>query len=113
MGYPASYRIKARQGSTYKRTFTWSVAGEPVDLTNWTAQMQVRPSANSSTLTLDCSEYLTLGDEAGTIELNIPAEAMQTVSSGRYLYDLELSSGTEVTPLLAGSFVVDAEVTKA
>lgn len=112
MSYPVKYTIKARQGSTYKRTFTWKTDDTPVDLTGWSAASQVRESADSSAVVADLSDYITLGDDEGTIELIIPADTLADIDAGRYVYDLELTNGDEVTAILAGTFRVAAEVTR-
>lgn len=113
MSYPAEYPIKMRQGDTYKRTLTWLVSKTPVDLTGYDARLQIRESADDTTAALDASDYLTLGGEEGTIDIEIPANETATLDPGRYVYDLEVeSAGGEVTTLLAGSVKVTAEVTR-
>jgi len=116
MSYPANFTIRARQGQTYRRVFTWSVAGTPVNLTGRTARMEVRTKPDASTVTLNATPYITLGGEAGTVDLNIPASVLAGIAprSGpkNYVYDLEIVSGQEVTTLLAGRFQVAPEVTK-
>jgi len=116
MSYPAQYRIgPVRQGSTLKRHFTWRVAGEPVDLTGWSARMDIRESADADTtiIAANTDNYITLGGDDGTILLSIPATVMEGVEQGRYVYDLEMvSPDQEVTAIIAGQFVVTAEVTR-
>jgi hypothetical protein len=115
MSYPAEYKIEARQGATFRRTLTWYLQKQLVNLTGYTARMQVRSSAASSTALLSATtenSYITLGGAAGTITLNIPANIMAGIPAGRYVYDLELVTGSEVTSLLAGRFIVTAEVTR-
>lgn len=113
MSYPADYRITLRQGDTYKRTLSWIVNRVPVNLTGYTARLQVRESADAPTVSLDATEYITLGGAAGTIDIEIPAEETSDLEAGRYVYDLEVESGGgEVTTLIAGSLTVTAEVTR-
>lgn len=115
--YPAAYRIDARQGATFRRVFTWTIDGEPVDLSAATARMEVRTKASSPDVILDASDYITLGGEAGTVDLNIPAAVLEDVparsGSSFYVYDLEIVTGSVVTTLLAGRFYVAPEVTRA
>lgn len=112
---PSRYTIGARQGSTLRRRFEWTIDSDPVDLTGRTARMNIRPSASSATLILDASEYITLGGSEGTINLEVPASVM-TMPAKTYVYDLEIvhpnNGEEEVIALLEGSFVVDAEVTR-
>jgi len=46
---PGRYNITAYQGATYDLDLTWSTNGSAVNLTNYTAAMQVRTAANAST----------------------------------------------------------------
>jgi len=118
MAYPAKHKIgPVHQGSTFRKRLTWLVAGDPVNLTGYTARMDIRESVDSDTATLSAStsNYITLGGGAGTVDILIPASVMETVPPGRYVYDLELVSGgspPEVTAIVAGQFIVDPEVTR-
>jgi hypothetical protein len=114
---PGSYDIKARQGATWTRVFTWSVDGDPVDLTGRTARMEVRTKPDATSVVLTATPYITLGAEAGTISISIPANVLAGIrprtGSRFYVYDLEIVSGQQVTAFLAGRFTVAPEVTKA
>jgi hypothetical protein len=56
---------------------------------------------------------LTLGGSAGTIVINITAAQTTALTSGTYVYDLELTSGGGVvTRILEGKFVITPEVTQ-
>ena len=108
------YNITAYQGATYDLNLTWTVNNTPVNLTNYTAAMQVRESADAGTavLSLTNGSGITLGGTSGTIALNIAANTMGAVVAGQYVYDLELNSGSAVTRLIQGNFDVQAEVTR-
>lgn len=115
MSYPGNYNFNAPQGQTFNETVTWKVSGVAVDLTSYTARMQVRPNVDSSEKYVDISSGsgITLGGAAGTVNLNVSASVMATVPAGKHVYDLELvSSGGVVTRLLSGFFRVTAEVTR-
>ena len=113
---PSRYTIGARQGSTLRRRFVWTIDDDPVDLTGRTARMNVRPSAGSESLILDASGYITLGGDEGYIEIEVPASVMEAIPAKTYVYDLEIVNPNpgedEVVALLEGSFVVDGEVTR-
>jgi hypothetical protein len=111
---PALYNITAYQGATYDLNLTWAIGGTAVNLTNYTAAMQVRenPSATNTVLSLTSGTGITLGGTAGTIAINVSASTMGSAIAGNYVYDLELNSGGEVTRLLQGAFAIQAEVTK-
>lgn len=111
---PASYNITAYQGATYDLNMTWAIGGTAVDLTNYTAAMQVRtnPSDTSPVLSMTSGSGITLGGTAGTIAVNVSSTTMGSASAGNYVYDLELNSGGQVTRLIQGAFVIQPEVTK-
>ena len=112
MSYPAKYKISVRKGDTLDKTFTWSVEDVPVNLTGFTADMQVRSSAESATVVLDAGNFISLGGTLGTVRVNIPAGTIGDLDPGRYVYDLELNNGGTVTTLLGGVFQVSPEVTR-
>jgi hypothetical protein len=118
MASPAGiYNIIADQGATFTRQLTWNdSSGSAVDLTGYTARMQVRTSidaAGAATLSLTTENgRIVLGGTAGTITLTAEATATQAVTAGAYVYDLELVSGSTVTRLVQGSFTLRGEVTR-
>jgi hypothetical protein len=112
-----TYDFNVDQGATFTATITWSDEnGDPVNLTGYTARMQLRPDVTSSTVTLellDSNGRIALGGAAGTITLTIAATDTAAIGAGNYVYDLELESGGGVvTRLLKGGVNVDAEVTR-
>ena len=111
---PGKYNITAYQGATYNFDMVWSTDNVPVNLTPYTAAMQVRENANAATpiLSLTSGSGITLGGTAGSIAVNIPASTMGSAIAGNYVYDLELTNGTEVIRLIQGSFAIQAEITK-
>lgn len=111
---PGRYNITAYQGATYDLDLTWTTGGSAVNLTNYTAAMQVRTAANASTavISLTNGSGITLGGTAGTININIGATTMGSATAGQYVYDLELNSGGTVYRLIQGTFSIQAEVTR-
>jgi hypothetical protein len=111
---PATYNIKAYQGATYSLNMTWAIGGTAVNLTNYSAAMQVRENVNTNgtILSLTNGTGITLGGTDGTIAINVPANTMGSATAGNFVYDLELNSGGEVTRLLQGYFAIQAEVTR-
>jgi hypothetical protein len=111
---PATYNITAYQGATYDLNLTWAIGGTAVNLTGYTAAMQVRinPADSSTILSLTNGSGITLGGTAGTIAVAVSANTMGSATPGNYVYDLELNSGGQVTRLLQGSFAIQAEVTR-
>jgi hypothetical protein len=111
---PGTYNITCPQGATWDRTFTVTVGGTALNLTGYTAAMQVRESAGAATalVSLTNGSGITLGGTAGTIGVIVAATATAALSSGSYSYDIELNSGSTVTRLLEGAFNVTGNVTR-
>lgn len=112
----ATYNILTDQGATFERVITWkTTAGVPVDLTGYTAALQVRVQYSSPTTVLSLSTAagsIVLGGALGTITITAPAASM-TMDGANYVYDLELTSGGGVvTRLVMGSFTVRPQVTQ-
>lgn len=119
MDRPGNFTMQMWQGATWHYELTWSTGdpSSPVDLTDYEARMQVREEIESTDTILDLTSLIggaiTLGGAAGTIDLDLSANATAEVTPGTHVYDLELESGAGVvTRLLQGNFVVSAEVTR-
>jgi hypothetical protein len=124
----AQYNFVADQGATFSKLLEcMDTSLTPIDLSGYTASMQVRDAYGASDIAIDLSDAnngITLGGAAGTIALWVDAEDMAALSipnlsavPGRppykiYVYDLELSNGAVVTRLLQGTFTVYREVSK-
>jgi len=110
---PGVYNIVCPQGTTYKRTFTYSIGGTAVNLTGYTAAMQVRSSYDEdAVISLTSASGIALGGTAGTIAITITNTQSAGVAAGQYVYDLELNSGGETDRLVEGTFTVTPEVTR-
>lgn len=115
-----NYAIKVRQGQTFTRAFTWKPDGTNAqNLTGYTARLQVRRVAGSTTYLAEWTsadssgERLVLGGSAGTITFDLSATVTAALPAGRFVYDLEVESGSGVvTPLMAGPFIVEPGVTR-
>ena len=116
MALAATYGFTADQGATFSQVIIWrDSTNTPVDLTGYTARMQIRQKVTSSValaLTTE-NDRIDLGGSSGTVTLNISAADMEALPAGHYTYDLELETdGGEVNRLLMGAFVVRSEVTR-
>ena len=85
--------------------------GVPVDLTPYTASMDIRENFGSQTPVCSLTSAgggLTLGGVLGTIAINVPAN----LPGGNFVYDLTLSqAGVAVERLVQGEFVSSSQVT--
>jgi hypothetical protein len=111
----ATYNIVADQGATWYLTITYEQGGNPINLTGWSARLQVREGPGS-VLLIDASTAngrITLGGSTGNIAIVVPASVMATVLAGTWQYDLQVTSTDNppiVTRLLAGTFTVTPEL---
>ena len=114
MAAPAGrYDITSDQFATFERTITWKDStGTPVNLTGYTARLQVRSTFDDSNTVVDIDETggITLGGVLGTIAVSVPAADMGW-EPGSYVWDLVLENGA-TTRLLQGSWTHRAGVTQ-
>jgi len=110
------YDITIEQGATFTLSATWKdSAGTPVNITDYSARMQVRPNYESEEIlvSLVSPADITLGGALGTILATISATATQSLAIQEGVYDLELeSAGGVVTRLLQGRATISREVTR-
>jgi hypothetical protein len=110
------WNIVIEQGGTFSNTVTWKDgSGVAVNLTGYTARMQIRKNPDSFVTLVEITTEnggITLGGAAGTIALLITAAVTATLPAGPAKYDLELISGSTVTKLLKGDVSILPEVTR-
>lgn len=113
---PGKYNFTIRQGASFSRVLTWKdAAGVAINLTGYTARMQIRAAVGSSTVILDLNTTngrLTLGGVAGTITMALTAVETALLDWAVAPYDLEMVTGATVTPLLEGYATLRKEVTR-
>jgi hypothetical protein len=113
----AAYDFEIEQGSTLLKPFVWKDStGTPVNLSNYTAKMQIRKSAASSDVLHELSTAngrLTITANEGKVTMIFAASVSAGFTWRRGVYDLELTSvnGT-VKRLLQGEITVSPEVTR-
>lgn len=76
--------------------------------------MTVRPFVGALTTTVVASTdngRIVLGGPLGRITVTIDATTTGAITPARYSYDLVLDSGSEVTRILEGRFIVTGAVT--
>ena len=110
----AKYNLTCDQATTFNFQFQILNNQTPWDLTNYIGVMTVRPFVGASTTTVVASTsngYMSLQSGQGRIVVNIPATITENIPAGRYVYDLVLDSGGEVTRILEAKFIVTGAVT--
>lgn len=112
---PGKYNIVCPQGSTFQQQLIYKIDDVVVDLTGYDARMQVREkhTSKSSVLDLNVSNGGLAVDSQGAIDITISATTTAALIAKEYVYDIEIiSSGSVVTRLLEGRFMVTPEVTR-
>lgn len=112
-----THNITIEQGATFTLSLVWRDSDNAlIDLTGYTARMQVRKTHRSDTVLLNfttANGAITLGGAAGTIEVEGLATLTDDVDARTGVYDLELEDSTGfVTRLIEGSVVIKPEVTR-
>lgn len=112
------FDLEIEQGATYRRVFKMQDANKnPIDLTGYTADMQIRMTAKApsalATLSTVTGEIV-IGGTDGTIQLVIPAKMTSGFNFAAAVYDLRLTApdGLERDRLLEGAVTVDPAVTR-
>lgn len=112
------------QGATFSQTLFWEVGNPPapVNLTNYSAKLQVRSSPKSKAVIIELSTAngrITLGTGGnlsdGAINLFISATdsgQLSVCEEVKAVYDLEMTSGSTVSRILQGNVIIVPEVTK-
>lgn len=112
------------QGATFSQTLFWEVGNPPapVNLTNYSAKLQVRSSPKSKAVIIELSTAngrITLGTGGnlsdGAINLFVSATdsgQLSVCEEVKAVYDLEMTSGSTVSRILQGNVIIVPEVTK-
>lgn len=110
------YNFTMDQGSVWDLEITYQDPdGVPINLTGFTAKMQLRKDYNSTvadlTLTTDGGGIVITG---ATGKIDISASAAQTgaLDPTYYVFDLELTSGSNISRLIQGQITVAEQVTQ-
>jgi len=110
----AKYNLVCDQATTFEFQFQILNDTTPWNLTGYTGTMTVRPFVGASTTTVVASTAngrMTLDASNGRINVTLSSTITGNISAGRYAYDLVLNSGSTITRILEGKFIVTAAVT--
>ena len=109
---PGRYNISVYKGTTFQLSPTWKVDNLPVDLTGYTADMQVRDVSNSLITELSTGNGRAVINAAlGTVALTLTATQTAALAAGNYNYALNLTdSAGNVYQILQGAFIVNTSV---
>lgn len=109
------YNFTIDQGSTWTLQLVYNdPQGAPINLSGYTAKMQVRRKFDSATAVLTLAtggQGITITGPTGTINLIATDEQTGAIEGGLYVYDLELDNGGAITRLIQGQITVSPQVT--
>ena len=101
------------QGADFSRTLTVTTDGSTAyDISGLTLQAQMRKSYDSSTATATFTATVVSGSD-GTYKLTLSNSTTADISSGRYVYDVELIlADSTIEKVHFGIITVNPEATK-
>lgn len=114
-----SYNFVVEQGATFTKIVTWfDDAGDPIDVTGYSAHLQVRATPDDTSVVLELQSTdgsITVGTTDGKFTLHVAAADTALLAPVVAVYDLFVTApGTDpATRLLAGTFTVIAAVTRS
>lgn len=115
MGNAATFDFELEQGATKRIHLTLKDSqGALVDLTGYTALMQIRKNENSKVVIVSLTELdgLTLGGVAGTIVITFSKTLTSSLNFNEAKYDLKIDSGSEEKRLLEGKVTLDKQISR-
>jgi hypothetical protein len=111
---PGRYNITVYNGTTFSLSPSWQINNVAVNLTDYTADMQVRDVSNNLIVEMSTDNgRAVITPATGTVTLTLSAEETSAgnLPAGTYSYDLNLTApDTTVYKILQGVFVVNASV---
>ena len=99
------------QGSTFSSDLTLTDEnGDPLSLAGYTANSQIRKwySSTNAAATFTTS----INTISAVITLALTANQTSNLVAGRYVYDVEINSGAEVSRIVEGIVTVTPQVTR-
>jgi hypothetical protein len=110
----AKYNLVCDQATTFNFAFQILNDNTPWDLTNYDVTMTVRPFVGASTTTVVATNdngRVSIDGPNGRITVTLSDATTGAISASRYAYDLVVDSGSVVTRILEGKFIVTGAVT--
>ena len=110
------YIVEIDQGADWFFNVTYEQpAGTPVNITNYTAALQLRslPQSATAVLSLTTGSGITITGASGLVAVHATAVQTGAIVAGDYYYDLEITSPSGVvTRLVQGQALVNPQVTR-
>ena len=110
----ATYDLVIDQGSDFAIDLTITEGGLAKNLSTYSGRAQIRSTHASSSVaaSFTCSTVGAAAD--GVLKMELPSATTTSMAAGRYVYDLELYTGSDavVKRLLEGTVTINPEVTR-
>ena len=114
-----TYNTVIDQGADWYLNVTYNdPAGTPIDITGYTAALQIRtsPLARTYVLSLTDGDGITITGDEGLLAIHATALQTADIVNGKYSYDLEITSPATpeaiVTRLVQGTIEVSPQTTR-
>jgi hypothetical protein len=99
------------QGTTFSTDLTLSDEnGDPLSLSGYTANSQIRKWYTSNNISASFATAINVDD--GVITLSLTANQSGSLTAGRYVYDVEINDGAQVSRIVEGIITVTPQVTR-
>lgn len=113
----ALLNLELDKGSTWKHTFKLNQgkSSVPMDLTGYTAKMQIRKSATSPTVLFELSTLngRLIIEHPGVLKILVTDEDTGDMTFNSAVYDLEITSADgETTRIVQGTITATQQVTR-
>lgn len=106
--------LRVPQNGIWQVTFKVTLANAPVDVTGWTAEMQLRKTKPSNIILADYTTsgggFITLDGPSGSIFLDVPASVTVNYNFGYAVFDLY--AGPNHVRVAEGKIIIDEAVTR-
>jgi hypothetical protein len=110
------YIVEIDQGADWFFNVTYeNPAGTPVNITSYTAALQLRslPESTTAVLSLATGSGITITGPSGLVAVHATAAQTGGIIAGDYYYDLEITSPQGiVTRLVQGQAILNPQVTR-
>lgn len=107
------YNLSIKQGSTFRKLFTWTSDGTPVDLTGCFIQFSIKLGSNATGVYSTTSGHVVITDAPnGKFKLTLPNSLTTTFNTAvKGIYDSSVSFlNGDVIPFLEGNVVISKKV---
>lgn len=112
---PNEYNITVKKGTTFQLPIIYQDSnGAPINLTGYTARLQVRPYEGGLLVTeLNTTNgQITINGATGTLTLSMSQTVTAALPTGQYQYDLYVYFGSSAYCVVYGNFIIQQEITQ-